>query len=360
MPPALGRFPKSTAKALKSKILLIKRMKFIIDNKIPFIKGRLEPLGETIYAAPAEITPASVKDADALIVRTRTICGPGLLQGSSAKLIATATIGTDHIDLEWCRNNGIAVANAAGCNAPGVAQYVWASLLENGFDTSRHTLGVVGYGNIGTIVADWGRKLGARVIICDPPRKKSGLTDEEYLPLETILCEADAVTLHTPLTRSGDDATFHLIGERQLAMMKPGSILVNAARGPVADNRAWAAHLKANNAKAIIDVWENEPEISTPLLELASVATPHIAGYSLEGKQRATRMALEAIEKHFGVKIDTSGLEGTYTPPAEISGPSQITSSYNPAADTALLRANPQNFEKLRSDYNYRPEPSFL
>ena len=105
-------------------------MKFIIDNKIPFIKGRLEPLGETIYAAPAEITPASVKDADALIVRTRTICGPGLLQGSSAKLIATATIGTDHIDLEWCRNNGIAVANAAGCNAPGVAQYVWASLLK--------------------------------------------------------------------------------------------------------------------------------------------------------------------------------------------------------------------------------------
>ncbi|MDE6338115.1 MAG: 4-phosphoerythronate dehydrogenase, partial [Muribaculaceae bacterium] len=190
-------------------------MKFIVDNKIPFIKGRLEPLGEVVYADPFAFTPQLVKDADALIIRTRTHCDEALLDGSSVKLVATATIGTDQIDIPWCEANGITVENAAGCNAPGVAQYVWSSLLRNGFDPSRHTLGVVGKGNIGSIVADWGCRLGANVIVCDPPRQKAGHKDEDYLPLEEVLAKADAVTLHTPLTKEGDDSTYHLISEPQ-------------------------------------------------------------------------------------------------------------------------------------------------
>ncbi len=331
-------------------------MKFIVDNKIPFIKGRLEKIGEVVYADPAGFTPELVKDADALIIRTRTHCNEALLGDSKVSLIATATIGTDHIDIPWCESHGITVENAAGCNAPGVAQYVWSSLLRNGFDPERHTLAVVGKGHIGTIVADWGRRLGARVIVCDPPRARMGYADEEYIPLEDALRQADAVTLHTPLTKDGPDATMHLISSRELDMMKPGALLINAARGPVVDNEAWKAWAEAGKGKAVVDVWENEPDIDRGLLREAVVTTPHIAGYSREGKERATRMALEAVERKFGVTLDKTGLEGDYVPPTGSLDAMEITRSYDPATDTARLRQTPENFEKLRGDYDYRAE----
>lgn len=334
-------------------------MKIIIDNKIPFIRQRLEPVAEVVYADPAEFTPELVKDADALIVRTRTICDAALLEGSSVRLIATATIGMDHIDKSWCEENGITVANAIGCNAPGVAQYVWAALLRNGFDPKKHTLGVIGKGHIGSIVTDWGRKLGAKVIVCDPPRERAGLTDENYLPLDDVLRESDAVTLHTPLIRGGIDNTFHLIEYHELELMKDGAILVNAARGPVVDNEDMGSAAATGKIKAVVDVWEGEPVIDLTLLEEAMTATPHIAGYSHEGKERATRMVLEAVEKAFGVTVDKSGLEADYTAPEKISSPQVILLSYDPADDTSALRSAPSEFEKLRSEYEYRREPSF-
>ncbi len=337
-------------------------MKFIIDNKIPFIKGRLESFAETIYADPGKIDRRMAEDADALVVRTRTRCDSTLLSATGVRLIVTATIGTDHIDLEWCRENGVEVRNAAGCNAPGVAQYVWASLLQRGFDPERSILGVVGLGNVGSIVADWGERLGCRVLACDPPKADSGFSDREYLPLETLLREADAVTLHTPLTKSGLHPTFHLIGERELEMMKPEGILVNSSRGPVVDNRAWAARLSNGKGRAIVDVWEGEPTLHLPLLQLAEIATPHIAGYSLEGKQRATRMALEALGDYFGFTPDVSGLEGPYEAPDRLFTAADlqlIAQSYDPMADTLPLRDNPGKFESLRSDYKYRKEPDF-
>lgn len=334
-------------------------MKFVVDNKIPFLKGRLEPLGDVLYTAPGAFTPALVADADAIIIRTRTHADEALLEGSKVSLVATATIGTDHIDIPWCESHGKEVANAAGCNAPGVAQWVWSSLLRNGFDPARHTLGVVGKGNVGSIVADWGRRLGYRVIVCDPPRARRRLDGEQYLPLQDVLKEADAVTLHTPLTAEGEDATFHLIGERELSMMKPGSILLNAARGPVADNAALTEWLKAGKGKAFLDVWEDEGNISRELLDLVEVGTPHIAGYSRQGKERATRMALEAVERHFGVEVDTSMLEGDYVAPAGSISAEVIVGSYDPAVDTARLREHPELFEQLRGDYDYRDEPSF-
>lgn len=337
-------------------------MKFIIDNKIPFIEGRLENSGDVIYSAPDKIDAALVKDADALIIRTRTRCDEDLLKGSNVKLVATATIGTDHIDLPWCEANGITVRNAAGCNAPGVAQYVWSSLLREGFDPSSSTLGIVGYGHVGSIVAEWGRALGARILVCDPPRKEDGHTDNDYIPLARLLEESDAITLHTPFTKTGKHPTFHLIGEREMSMTKPGVILINTSRGPVVDNKAWLCHLEKNKSKAIIDVWENEPAISLPLLEAATVATPHIAGYSFEGKQRATRMALRAVADFFNLQIPTDDLCGDYAYPENgfpENASAVIINSYNPFADTDALRANPANFEKLRGDYDYRHEPTF-
>lgn len=335
-------------------------MKIIIDNKIPFIRQRLEPVADVAYASPDEFTPALVKGADALIVRTRTRCDSRLLAGAGVGMVVTATIGTDHIDTEWCENNGITVRNAAGCNAPGVAQYVWSGLLRAGFDPGRNTLGIVGKGNIGSIVADWGRKAGVRVIVCDPPRKRAGFTDEDYLPLDTLLEEADAITLHTPLIRDGIDRTVHLIGEAEFGKMKPGTILVNASRGEVVDNEAWARHLKeAPSDIAIIDVWEGEPSINPELLRQATIATPHIAGYSRQGKERATRMALEALERHFHITADKTGLCGPYMAPEGKICLTDVAASYDPFVDTVALKGNPDRFESLRSDYSYREEPAF-
>lgn len=333
-----------------------RRLKIIADNKIPFLKGRLECLGEVIYTDPSSFTPLLVKDADVLVVRTRTRCDASLLEGSSVKLIATATIGTDHIDLDWCGKNGITVRNAVGCNAPGVAQYVWSSLLRNGFDPKTDTLGIVGYGHVGSTVAGWGRKLGCRVLVCDPPRKNAGMKDVDYLCIEQLLHDSDVVSIHTPLTYTGEDATYHLIGAERLDMLKRGAILINTSRGSVVDNNAWREHLAQGRTKAIIDTWENEPEIDRGLLSMATIATPHIAGYSLEGKQRATRMALEAIEDYFGVSLDKEGLEKEYRDPEELAT-EEICTSYNPFVDTNALRSDPSAFERLRGDYDYRREP---
>lgn len=334
-----------------------RKIKIIADSRIPFLRGRLDTVADMVYSDPERIDASLVKDADALIVRTRTRCDRSLLEGSSVRLVSTATIGTDHIDTDWCEENGITVRNATGCNAPGVAQYVWSGLLRNGFDPKKDTIGVVGYGHIGSIVADWGRKLGCRVLICDPPRKDAGYKDCMYLPLQHIMNEADAVTLHTPLTKNGSYPTFHLIGAGELDMLKRGAILINAARGGVVDDKAWEAHLAEGRTKAIIDTWEGEPEINRDLLSRATIATPHIAGYSLEGKQRATRMALESIEDFFGVTADKSGLESNYTTPETVATES-ICISYNPFADTEKLRKAPGEFESLRSSYDYRKEPA--
>lgn len=335
------------------------KLKIVADSKIPFLRGRLEPVAEMVYAPASEITPSMVRDADALIVRTRTKCGESLLKGSSVRLAATATIGTDHFDLGWLRDEGIDAVNAAGCNAPGVAQYVWSSLLRNGFKPGRHTLGVVGFGNIGTIVTDWGRKMGYKVMVCDPPRKGNGYTDEDYLPLHTLLKECDAVTVHTPLSYSGNHPTFHLVSRKEFGMMKKDSILINASRGPVVDNTAWREHLRSNpDARAVVDVWENEPAPDPGLMQLAEIATPHIAGYSIEGKERATRMVLEAVENKFNVSVDKSGLEGAYAAPSTVEA-DVIIKSYDPYSDTALLRSNPTHFDNLRDSYTLRHEPRF-
>ena len=330
-------------------------MKIIVDDNIPYIKGRLEPEAEVVYRDQFGFTRDVLADADAMIIRTRTRCDEAHLAGTTVKAIATATIGMDQFDLPWCHSAGIATANAPGCNAPGVAQYVWSALLRSGFDPKTMTLGVVGHGNVGSIVARWGDLLGARVLVCDPPRQEAGMTDRPYMSLDEMLPLGDAVTLHTPLTRDGGYPSFHLIGKEELQLMRPGAILVNAARGPVIDTPAVKEAIRDGHIRAIIDTWEGEPNLDTELLSLAEYGTCHIAGYSLEGKQRATRMALEAINRMCGLHASTDGLEGAYKEPEGLTADA-IIASYDPGADSALLKASPENFETLRAQYNYRPE----
>lgn len=335
-------------------------MKIVADDNIPYLKGRLEGIAEVVYCDQFGFTPELVKNADALIIRTRTPSGEALLKGSAVKLVATATIGTDQIDTEWCRRNGITVKNAPGCNAPGVAQYVWSALLRLGFKPESDTLGIVGCGNVGSVVYAWGKELGCRILVNDPPREEkerlSGIDSGiEYAPLHRVLSESDAVTLHTPLTRIGEHATFHLIGHKELSKIRDGRIFINAARGPVTDFAALKDELTKGRLRAVIDTWEGEPVIDSEILDMAEYGTFHIAGYSRQGKERATRMAIEAVEHEFGVTIDKSGLAGPYegTPGLTCA---RITDSYDPSADTAALRQAPGDFDKLRANYDYREE----
>lgn len=307
-----------------------------------------------IYVDQDAFTPDLVRDADALLIRTRTRCNEALLSGSKVKLIATATIGMDQIDTDWCLSAGIVVRNSPGCNAPAVAQYVWSSLLRTGFNPSTDRLGIVGCGNVGSIVRNWALQLGARVLISDPPRQEAGLPGE-YVSLEQVMSESDAVTLHTPLTRTGKHPTYHFIGEREISLLRDGKLLINAARGPVVDFAALKPEVMSGRIRAVIDTWEGEPAVDAELLDAVEYGTFHIAGYSRQGKERATRMVLEAVCDTLGLHPDTSGLEPAYAGNPDLTQ-EEIVNSYNPMVDTLALRRDPQAFEQLRHDYHYREE----
>ncbi len=335
----------------------------IIDNAIPYLEGRLEEHFDCRILSPDEITPAAVADARGLLVRTRTRCDASLLDNSKVEFVATGTIGLDHFDIPYLNSRGIHWQNAPGCNAPAVAQYTWRALLELGFDPSRHTLGVVGKGNVGSVVADWGRRLGAKVIVCDPPRAVAGLKDEDYLPLHELMERSDAVTFHTPLIRQKGETpqtafpTYHLADAEALGRLRDGSILVNAARGGVVDENALAGIKAGKNLKTAIDTWEGEPNFNLESLKAADIATFHIAGYSRQGKERATFAILDGLERHFGVELDKSGLTGPYVPPKTLDIQT-IRSSYDIWADDKKMRETPRDFENLRDFYPLREEIS--
>lgn len=334
-------------------------MKIVADRCIPFLEGLLESFATVDYIAPDSFTPESVRDADALLIRTRTKCDAELLEGSAVKFIGTCTIGMDQFDLPYCHSHNIATANAPGCNAPGVAQYVWSALLRAGLDPQRHTLGIVGYGHVGKIVAEWGRALGFNILVNDPPLEESGYLETAFTDLDTLLSESDAVTFHTPLTRSGLHATYHLFDKEKVAKLKQGGIIVNAARGPVTDTEALLEAHTTKGTRLIIDTWEGEPDFSRKLLDASLFGTYHIAGYSLQGKQRATRMAVEALCRHFSLPIpDMHHLAAPYRTGVNVDA-TEILRSYDPGADTHALRQNPDGFEQMRDTYNFRSEPSF-
>lgn len=328
-------------------------MKIVCDDKIPFLKGVLEPFAQVVYLPGKEIGPKDVKDADALITRTRTACNQQLLEGSKVKIIATATIGYDHIDTRWCESKGIAWKNAAGCNSSSVQQYivsVLCTLAERyGLHFEELTLGVVGVGHVGSKVAVAAKALGMNVLLCDPPRaRKEG--PDQFVSLDELVRRSDIITLHVLLCTEGSDATWHLFDTARIASLRPDQILINSSRGAVVDNTALKNALKAGVLKAaVLDVWENEPDIDTELLDLLAIATPHIAGYSADGKANGTAAAVQAVASCLGLPLTDWRPEATPELLCETA-----LRPYDVSEDDARLRKNPELFEKLREEYPVR------
>lgn len=338
-------------------------MKVIVDNKIPFIKEAIGKIAdEVIYVPGKDFTPALVKDADALIIRTRTQCNRELLQGSRVQFIATATIGFDHIDTEYCHEAGITWTNAPGCNSASVAQYLQSTLLLinllKGKNLSEMTIGIVGVGNVGIKVAKVARELGMRVLLNDLPREeKEGSTN--FCSLQFLAEECDVITFHVPLYKEGKYKTFHLADENFFQSLKRKPVVINTSRGEVIDTDAL---LKALDRRiisdAIIDVWEHEPGINRELLEKAFIGTPHIAGYSADGKANATRMSLDAICKFFQIEADYRiNAPAPASPIIHAKNHEEaILQIYNPVEDSTRLKNQPEQFETLRGDYPLRRE----
>ncbi len=392
-------------------------MKIVIDDKIPYIRETLQSLADQVVALPgARISPADVADADALIVRTRTRCDEQLLAGSQVCFVATATIGFDHIDADYLQRAGIAWTSCPGCNAGSVAQYVESSLLllqqqkglrlsgstigivgcghvgqqvlavaqrlgmrplvcdprvgrsdygsvaqyvessllllqqQKGFRLSGSTIGIVGCGHVGQQVLAVAQRLGMRPLVCDPP---IGLPD--YVSLDVIAREADVITFHVPLTRQGDYPTWHMADEEFFHLLAREPYIINTSRGAVVDNAALLSALRECRVRdAVVDVWENEPNINLQLLQRVFIATPHIAGYSADGKVNADNMVIQALCRHFHLPQPAPIVPPPL--PADFPYTGSPLELYNPLDDSRRLKNAPDQFESLRNNYPLRRE----
>ena len=340
-------------------------MKIVADIDIPFLEGVFEPYGEVVYKKGFDISHEDVVNADALIIRTRTKCDAELLENTQVKMIATATIGMDHIDLEYCRNAGIEVTNAAGCNAGGVMQYVFSALYgvaaRKGIKIDGNTIGIIGVGHVGSKIEAMAEYLGFNILRCDPPRAAAE-GPEKFCSLEHLLNESDVVTLHVPLnetTRGMANADF-------FTLMKPGAIFINAARGEVVDEKA-LLEASPKFGAIVIDTWNNEPNINEELLDVADIATPHVAGYTFQGKQNGTAYAVQAMARHFGFEelydfFPAQDLPGHEPVLLDLKGKNHgeiaavFQYNYPIFTDDFRFRMEPHKFEKLRSEYQYRRE----
>lgn len=349
------------------KFVYLPIMKILIDQFVPYIAEALAPYAEVVSVDGRTLTPESVADADALVVRTRTRCNEALLGGAHAlKFVGTATIGYDHIDQSYLASRGVTFTSAAGCNARGVLQWVAAALAHlakrQGWKPEEKTLGVVGVGHVGSLVAEYGKAWGFRVLCSDPPRERAeGLEESDgFVPLERLLKESDIVTLHTPLLREGEHPTYHLADNDFLAKMHTGASLLNASRGEVADTEALLAH--SERLTLCLDVWEGEPDnINLRLLEATEIATPHIAGYSLQGKANASAIVLRALAHRLGI----GELEEWYPEGVRPSCPqpigweemcSRIDDHCHLLDETTRMKQHPHDLEDRRNTYPLREE----
>lgn len=352
-------------------------MKIVVDNKIPYIQEKLRLLADEVVPLPgASITAADVRDADALIVRTRTCCDQQLLEGSKVQLVATATIGYDHLDTDYLEHAGIRWTNCPGCNAGSVAQYVECALLllerDKHVELQQSTIGIVGCGHVGSKVKAVAERLGMNVLVCDPPLQQQASTTPHhpndrctqqptignkcaFVSLDVIERQADIITFHVPLTQEGPYATWHLGDEAFFNRLTRVPIIINTSRGEVVDNQALLAALVHGTVRdAVLDVWEGEPLLDTALLHRVFIGTPHIAGYSADGKVNADNMVIEALCQHFQLPHP-----GKIIPPAlpdNIVFDGSPLSLYNPLNDSQRLKKAPQDFEKLRNNYPIRRE----
>ena len=374
-------------------------MKIVVDDKIPYIRETLAKLAdEVVYLKGSEIGPEDVRDADALIVRTRTLCNEQLLKGSKVQFVATATIGYDHLDTTWLEQNGITWTNCPGCNSGSVAQYIESALLtlidngkliiDNGQRTKDNgqwtkgnyplpiinsplTLAVVGCGHVGSKVCRVGERLGMRVLVNDPPLEASLNPSERrdlptdsilplpservgvrlFVPLETIAREADIITFHVPL----DDSTRYLADEAFFKRLKRKPVIINSSRGGVVNEQALLQAMDEGLVRqAVIDTWEHEPNISRVLLNKVYIGTPHIAGYSADGKVNADNMVVEALCRHFSLPLPEKIMPPKL--PADFSYTGNPLELYDVMKDSQKLKNHPEMFEELRGNYPVRRE----
>ena len=338
-------------------------MKIVVDNKIPYIRETICQLAdEVVFLSGAAITAADVKEADVLVVRTRTHCNQQLLEGSKVQLVVTATIGYDHIDTHWLDKAGIRWTNCPGCNSGSVAQYVECSLLlleqQKKLPLSQSTIGIVGCGHVGSKVKAVAERLGMHVLVCDPPLQKANsqkLTANSYVSLDDIERRCDVITFHVPLTCEGRYATWHLADDAFFQRLSRVPYIINTSRGEVVDNKALLKALEEGRVRdAVIDVWENEPHPDAALLEKVFIGTPHIAGYSADGKVNADNMVVDAICQQFGLPHPEPIVPPTL--PSDIHLTGSPLDLYNPMDDSRKLKAEPSFFEQLRNNYPLRRE----
>ena len=340
-------------------------MKIVADASVPFLEGVFEPYARVVYKPGAEIRREDLSDADALIIRTRTRCNSYLLEGTPVKIIASANIGTDHIDIPWCREHSIFVQNAPGCNSGGVMDYVLSALYgaasRKSIPLTGSTLGIIGVGAAGSRVERAVRRLGFKGLLNDPPREAAE-GPAQFCPLDYLLRNSDIVTMHVPLT----GATRRMADAAFFEKMKLGAFFINTSRGEVVvDDALMNAIPKLG--PVIIDTWNHEPDVNQTLMSMVDIATPHIAGYSYQGKQRSTAMAVRAVARFFEIKPLYD-----FFPPASLAEPASVKLNitgmtqgqiaalfqynYPIFTDDFIFRANPGEFESLRAHYRYRKE----
>lgn len=357
-------------------------MHIVADENIPYVAEAFGRLGSVKTLSGRTMDRSALKDADALLVRSITKVNEQLLADTPVRFVGTATIGFDHVDTAWLKARDIAFATAAGSNANSVAEYITAALLvlaeRKNIELAGKILGVVGYGNVGTKVVRYASQvLRMNVLINDPPLQREGNLPVHFVSLDRILAESDAVTFHVPLTREGPDRTHRLIDAAHLQQCKPGAILLNSSRGSVIVGGDLLAALAAGTlSAAVLDVWENEPAIDPQLLRRVSLATPHIAGYSFDGKVVGTQMLYDALCAHYKIvdkpvdwsalvpKADRPHMDITPTGRDQQDLHATLSRIYDIQADDASLRslatlpAEEQGpfFDNLRKEYPVRRE----
>lgn len=352
-------------------------MKIVADENMPYAQTLFGQLGDVSLVAGRKLNSALLADADALMVRSVTKVNQALLTDSKISFVGSATAGIDHIDDNWLREQGISFSGAPGCNAIAVVEYVFSALLmlaeRNRFELKNKTVGIIGVGNVGSRLNDRLNTLGINTLLCDPPRARID-SSETFWPLEKLVKDADILTFHTPLYRDGQDKTFHMVDADLLSALPDNRILINASRGAVVDNIALLSALELGKKfSTILDVWEPEPELLLPLLGRVDIATPHIAGYTLEGKARGTTQIYQALSQHIGqprsVELSTLLPEAEFN---KIVLNGQLDQSklkrlihlvYDVRRDDASLRgvaAKDGEFDRLRKEYVERREWSSL
>ncbi|NWC64025.1 4-phosphoerythronate dehydrogenase PdxB [Cedecea sp. P7760] len=352
-------------------------MKILVDENMPYARELFSRLGEVTAVPGRPIPVEALTDADALMVRSVTKVNAELLAGKGIKFVGTATAGTDHVDEAYLQSAGVAFSAAPGCNAIAVVEYVFSSLLmlaeRDGFELKDRTVGIVGVGNVGSRLQARLEAWGVRTLLCDPPRADRG-DEGDFVALEALVQDADIITFHTPLFKSGDYKTLHLADEALISRLKPGAILINACRGPVVDNAALLKCLKAGQELSVVlDVWEPEPDLNVELLGKVDIGTSHIAGYTLEGKARGTTQVFEAFSDFIGqsqqVALDSllpAPEFGRITLAGPLDQPTLkrlVHLVYDVRRDDAPLRkvaGQPGEFDKLRKNYLERREWSSL